>query len=81
MSGIGAGLDSFFEYLLKAGILLNDNAMIDKFETSYISLLKLSRDTTGFFYLNINANGTNIINTWVDSLGAFFPGMQVNLVY
>ncbi|KAI9291272.1 glycoside hydrolase [Neoconidiobolus thromboides FSU 785] len=77
MSGIGAGMDSFFEYLLKSAILLNDDSLLDQFESSYLALLKFTRDHSGFFYLNINANNTNLINTWIDSLAAFFPGLQV----
>ncbi|KAJ9082719.1 hypothetical protein DSO57_1001792 [Entomophthora muscae] len=77
MSGVGAGVDSWFEYLLKSAILLNDETALSRFEMAYSSLLRATRDNSGAFFLNVNAQTSDLMNTWVDSLSAFFPGLQV----
>ncbi|KAI0232442.1 hypothetical protein L0F63_005231 [Massospora cicadina] len=77
MSGVGAGIDSWFEYLLKAAILLNDGTSLVRFEEAYASILRSARDSSGTFFLNVNAQTGVLMNTWIDSLAAFFPGLQV----
>lgn len=32
-SGVGAGIDSYYEYLMKAYILLGDNVYLERFNT------------------------------------------------
>jgi hypothetical protein len=27
------------------------------------------------FYVNVNHENGNVVNNWIDSLGAFFPGL------
>ena len=41
-SGVGAGIDSYYEYLLKAYILLGDEEYLDRFNIHYTSI-KVSR--------------------------------------
>ncbi|KAJ3129480.1 alpha mannosidase-like protein [Nowakowskiella sp. JEL0407] len=77
MSGIGAGIDSFFEYLFKAYILFGDDQMFDIFDVSYKAILLHLRDTHGYIYKNVNMHTGDLATTWVDSLAAFFPGLQV----
>lgn len=36
-SGVGAGIDSYYEYLMKAYILLGDNVYLERFNTVGIS--------------------------------------------
>ena len=40
-SGVGAGIDSYYEYLLKAYIMLGDETYLDRFNkvTSLLSLM------------------------------------------
>ena len=38
-SGIGAGIDSYYEYLLKAYIFLGDETYLERFNTHYQVLL------------------------------------------
>jgi mannosidase alpha-like ER degradation enhancer 1 len=79
MTGIGAGLDSFFEYLLKTAILFDDNQYMDMFYQSYSSLYNQIRDKSGHLYLNVESRRVILHNSWIDSLSAFLPGMQVTL--
>jgi ER degradation enhancer, mannosidase alpha-like 1 len=99
MAGIGAGVDSFYEYLIKSHILFGNTGSILTFrfpsifiylyiyicteywkmyQDSYTSILKYIKDNKGFFYTNVNMDKGDLYTTWVDSLSAFLPGMQVD---
>lgn len=76
MLGIGAGIDSYYEYLLKAYVLLGDQSYFDKFEKHYDSIM--SRLRYGPFILTGNMEQPNIIvRQYIDSLQMFWPGLQV----
>lgn len=74
---IGAGIDSFYEYALKAYILFGDQDYLDVFETSYHSIMTFIKDAKGFFYRVVRMDTGTTMTNWVDSLSAFFPGLQV----
>ncbi|KAJ1917419.1 hypothetical protein H4219_003230, partial [Mycoemilia scoparia] len=77
-SGIGAGIDSFYEYLFKSGIYLDDDKLLSLFHSAYDSLVTHSLDRYGgYFFYNVNMYSGNAMNTWIDSLSAFFPGLMV----
>ncbi|XP_069592287.1 ER degradation-enhancing alpha-mannosidase-like protein 1 isoform X1 [Ranitomeya imitator] len=85
-SGLGAGLDSFFEYLLKSYILFGEDGDLHMFNEAYRSIqnhLRRGRASCNEgegdppLYVNVNMFNGQIMNTWIDSLQAFFPGLQV----
>uniref|UniRef100_A0A0K8RA00 alpha-1,2-Mannosidase n=1 Tax=Ixodes ricinus TaxID=34613 RepID=A0A0K8RA00_IXORI len=86
MSGIGAGLDSFYEYLLKTYILFGDVEDFRMFNESY-SLIKqymrkgrlLCNEGRGDhpLYVNVNMHDGSTSTLWIDSLQASFSGIQV----
>uniref|UniRef100_UPI00359012D9 ER degradation-enhancing alpha-mannosidase-like protein 1 isoform X3 n=1 Tax=Myxine glutinosa TaxID=7769 RepID=UPI00359012D9 len=85
-SGLGAGLDSFYEYLIKAYVLFGKTEDLAMFESVYHSVRKHLRKgrqecNAGQgeppLYVNVHMCNGRIANTWVDSLQAFFPGLQV----
>ncbi|KAM4023298.1 ER degradation-enhancing alpha-mannosidase-like protein 1 isoform 1-T2 [Anomaloglossus baeobatrachus] len=85
-SGLGAGLDSFFEYLLKSYILFGEEEDLHMFNEAYKSIqnhLRRGRVSCNEgegdppLYVNVNMFNGQIMNTWIDSLQAFFPGLQV----
>lgn len=41
-SGVGAGIDSYYEYLMKAYVLLGDNVYLERFNTVRPSLSTLT---------------------------------------
>lgn len=43
MSGIGAGIDSFYEYLLKSYILFGEREDLEMFKEMYSSIMKYLR--------------------------------------
>uniref|UniRef100_A0A672ZPG9 alpha-1,2-Mannosidase n=1 Tax=Sphaeramia orbicularis TaxID=375764 RepID=A0A672ZPG9_9TELE len=85
-SGLGAGMDSFYEYLLKSYILFGEKEDYKMFQAAYESIqnhLRRGRESCNEgegdppLYVNVNMFSGEIMNTWIDSLQAFFPGLQV----
>ncbi|KAF8332804.1 glycoside hydrolase [Cantharellus anzutake] len=76
-SGIGAGIDSFYEYALKMYVLTGENRYLDVWNDSYGPLMKHSRGADGFWYRTVSMETGELATTWIDSLGAFWPGLQV----
>ncbi|XP_061730614.1 ER degradation-enhancing alpha-mannosidase-like protein 1 [Nerophis ophidion] len=85
-SGLGAGMDSFYEYLFKAYILFGEKDDYRMFQAAYASIhnhLRRGRESCNEgegdppMYVNVNMMSGEIMNTWIDSLQAFFPGLQV----
>ncbi|KAK2888411.1 ER degradation-enhancing alpha-mannosidase-like protein 3 isoform X2 [Channa argus] len=75
-SGVGAGIDSYYEYLMKAYILLGDNVFLERFNIHYIAIMKYISQPP--LLLNVHMhNPTVSVHSWMDSLLAFFPGLQV----
>uniref|UniRef100_U9U215 alpha-1,2-Mannosidase n=1 Tax=Rhizophagus irregularis (strain DAOM 181602 / DAOM 197198 / MUCL 43194) TaxID=747089 RepID=U9U215_RHIID len=76
-SSTGAGIDSFYEYLLKAYVLFGETEYLDMFNEAYNSVLRYVKDETGYLYRNVNMMNGGLMSNWVDSLSAYFPGLQV----
>ncbi|KAK3819877.1 MAG: alpha mannosidase-like protein [Benniella sp.] len=77
MTGIGAGTDSFYEYLLKSYILLGDEEYLDMYETSQEAIRRNLLHDSRYFYKHVNLHDGTLLAHWVDSLSAFMPGVQV----
>lgn len=81
ITGIGALVDSFYEYALKGAILFNDNALWSVFARSYLSLLTHLAQSFGVdgytYFANVDITSGTVATTWIDSLGAFWAGVQV----
>ncbi|KAG5644060.1 hypothetical protein DXG03_009150 [Asterophora parasitica] len=77
ITGIGAGIDSFYEYALKWYILSGDIEFLDVWEEAYAAIMRYSRAADGFWYRTVNMNSGDVAYFTVDSLSAFWPGLQV----
>ncbi|WRT63472.1 uncharacterized protein IL334_000377 [Kwoniella shivajii] len=78
MTGIGAGMDSFFEYGVKAGVMLDDDTYYDIFYDSYAAVQTHIRTNDGFIYRPIQTRLLQPASpSTIDSLSAFLPAMQV----
>nr|XP_039250499.1 ER degradation-enhancing alpha-mannosidase-like protein 1 [Styela clava] len=86
LSGVGAGIDSYFEYLLKAHILFGDEEDLHMFTEAMQNVknfLRRGREhcNSGYgdppIYVNVDITNGYMLNTWVDSLQAFLPGLLV----
>ncbi|CAG8720639.1 7722_t:CDS:10, partial [Acaulospora morrowiae] len=73
----GAGIDSFYEYLLKAYVLFGETEYLSVFNEAYSAILKYVRDESGYLYRSVNMMNGGLMSGWVDSLSAYFPGLQV----
>ncbi|ORX78019.1 glycoside hydrolase [Anaeromyces robustus] len=76
ISGIGAGIDSIFEYMLKAYILFGDPDYLKMFNDSYEAILKYVKTHDGI-YASVNMNTGVTLSSNMDGLSAFFPGLLV----
>ncbi|KAF1800311.1 glycoside hydrolase [Mucor lusitanicus] len=76
-SSTGAGIDSVFEYMLKAHVLFGEQEYKDMFDQAYKALLLYVRDPSGYLYRNVHMSTGSLMSYWIDSLSAFFPGLQV----
>ncbi|KAJ8047385.1 ER degradation-enhancing alpha-mannosidase-like protein 1 [Holothuria leucospilota] len=85
-SGLGAGSDSFYEYLLKAFIMFGNSSYLESFNEIYSNMKKYMRrgrlkcgsgvgDTP--MYVNTHMDNGKTMNTWIDSLQVAFAGVQV----
>uniref|UniRef100_A0A8C5H2N9 alpha-1,2-Mannosidase n=1 Tax=Gouania willdenowi TaxID=441366 RepID=A0A8C5H2N9_GOUWI len=75
-NGVGAGIDSYYEYLLKAYILLGDDQFLQRFNIHYASIMKYISQPP--LLLDVHIHKPLLpARTWMDSLLAFFPGLQV----
>ena len=86
MSGLGAGIDSYFKILLKSFIMFGESEDSEMFHSSYDSIKNHLRRgrlscNSGFglhpLYVNVEMSTGKTSTHWIDSLQAAFPGVQV----
>jgi ER degradation enhancer, mannosidase alpha-like 3 len=75
-SGIGAGLDSYYEYVLKSYILLGDETYLHRFHRHYAALLKYVMKGSRMMDVHMH-QPSSTSKPYLDALIAFFPGLQV----
>lgn len=75
MTGTGASIDSFYEYALKGSILFDSTDLYRIWSEAYYALSAHAEDD--WFFYNVYVETGEIMAPWIDSLGAFFPGVQV----
>lgn len=74
-STIGSGVDSYFEYLVKGGILLNKPELIEQFRVYQKSINAYLYHEGWFFWSNMNKGQKTL--PLFSSLEAFYPGVLV----
>ncbi|CAN1753477.1 Alpha-mannosidase I MNS5 [Linum perenne] len=75
-SGIGAGVDSFYEYLVKAHILFGKDDYWRMFQSAYQAVQKYFRHGPWYHEADMR---TGTATYWqLTSLQAFWPGLQAN---
>lgn len=75
-SGVGAGVDSYYEYLLKAYILFGDDLYLKRFNRHYAGIMKYV--SQGPLLVDVHMHRpTAMAKGFMDSLLAFWPGLQV----
>ena len=74
-SGVGRGIDSFYEYMLKAHLLLGDAEYLAIFHDAYGAALRHLKH--GSWYVDAHARTVQVTWPLFNSLQGFWPGMQV----
>lgn len=75
-AGVGAGIDSYYEYCLKAYILLSDEKYLRRFNTHYSAVMTYI--SQGPMLLDVHMHKPYTISkNFMDALLAFWPGLQV----
>ncbi|XP_031572987.1 ER degradation-enhancing alpha-mannosidase-like protein 3 [Actinia tenebrosa] len=75
-SGVGAGIDSYYEYCLKAYILLGNVTYLERFNKHYKSIMQYINQ--GAMFLSVQMNQPErTSHAYMDALQAFWPGLQV----
>lgn len=75
-SGVGAGVDSYYEYLLKAYILFGDDMYLKRFNRHYAGIMKYVSQRPLLIDVQMH-RPTATAKGFMDSLLAFWPGLQV----
>ncbi len=76
---IQAGVDSYYEYMLKASILFGDLELRQIWEESYLKIKEyIEEDYSGRrFYACVNMHSGEIVKRSVSLYDAFFPAVQI----
>ncbi|ETL87727.1 hypothetical protein L917_13128 [Phytophthora nicotianae] len=75
--GIGAGLDSFFEYLLKYHLISGDSEWLEMFNASYHAVETHVNHNDVYIEVDMNGGRNQVRARRVSALQAFWPGLQV----
>jgi ER degradation enhancer, mannosidase alpha-like 2 len=75
-SHIGGGIDSYYEYLLKAWLLFGDTDCEHMWDNSLLAINKYVADetSTGLWYGQVDMNTGKSVGRHFGALDAFFPG-------
>ncbi|XP_074564635.1 alpha-mannosidase I MNS5 [Curcuma longa] len=74
-TGIGAGVDSFYEYLMKAYVIFGNDEFWDMFHSAYLAVQKYFRH--GPWYHEADMRTGKATYWQLTSLQAFWPGLQI----
>ena len=83
-ASIGAGADSFYEYMLKSYLLFGDEEYLEMFAGLYVAAMRhlrpkepgwAAKGWLGEVHLHSGA----VMRPWISSLSAFWPGLQATI--
>lgn len=75
--GIGAGLDSYFEYLLKYHLISGNSLWLEMFNTSYHAVETHINHDDMHIEVDMHYGRQHVRSRRVSALQAFWPGLQV----
>ncbi|CAH0476618.1 unnamed protein product [Peronospora belbahrii] len=75
--GVGAGLDSFYEYLLKYHLISGDSQWMTMFNDSYQAIETHVNHDDVYIEVDMNGGKNKVRFRRVSALQAFWPGLQV----
>ena len=74
-AGVGRGIDSFYEYMLKAHMLLGGDEYLAVFHDAYHAALKQLKH--GSWYVDVHMSTGQVTWPLFNSLQGFWPGLQM----
>ncbi len=77
-ASIGAGGDSFYEYLFKSYVLFGEPRALLMFNRTYEAVETYLR-SAHHWYFEVDMASGDVVRRHTDSLGAFWPGLQAAL--
>jgi hypothetical protein len=77
ISGVGAGIDSFYEYALKSYILLGEPDYLDVWHESYAAVMKHIRGREGFW---VSLTGASHVQALMAPVPEYVDGFWSNRV-
>jgi hypothetical protein len=78
IASIGAGGDSFYEYLFKSYVLFGESRELLMFNRTYEAVERHMRSPQGW-YFEVDMVSGAVARRHTDSLGAFWPGLQASI--
>eukprot|EP01041_Mallomonas_annulata_P001006 gene1006-1977_t len=75
-TGIGAGIDSFYETMLKSHILLGDERLRIWFEEAYVAVQSHTNHKGWNLEVSMNVGSSQLHSVFISSLQAFWPALQ-----
>jgi hypothetical protein len=78
VASIGAGGDSFYEYLFKSYVLFGESRELLMFNRTYEAVERHMR-TPQNWYFEVDMVSGAVARRYTDSLGAFWPGLQASI--
>ena len=71
-SSMGAGTDSFFEYIFKAYVLFGRQEYLDLFNVAFGNVQRMmQKPNLPYTFANVDMRSGNISNFWIDSLQSY----------
>jgi len=77
-SGLGAGVDSFYEYIYKAYVLFGQKDYAKLVNDAFAGMFKQMRVANLPVFANVHMRTGMVVNKWTDSLQAYVSGMLVS---
>lgn len=75
-AGIGAGVDSYYEYLVKGGMMLQIPSLIEVFNYDYELIMNYFQKNDWYVWVSMQSGSATM--PIFQSLEAFFPGLLVS---
>ena len=83
-ASIGAGADSFYEYMLKSYLLFGDEEYLEMFAGLYAAAMRYLRPKEPGWAAKgwlgeVHLHSGAVMRPWISSLSAFWPGLQATI--
>lgn len=79
-SSLGAGTDSFYEYMFKAYVLFGRQEYLELFNVAFGNVQRMmQKPNLPYTFANVNMKSGNVSNFWIDSLQAYVGSLLTSV--